>query len=127
MPGVFLQVEISEDKLVLLKLKYIFRRTSFFHKCDSASFEWYIQILTERVLNTSAKLDINGVHDCLTFMNELRTKCAKTDTFKRKLEALRRALVKRLEQRSTCHRLQEKKECLEKMRQLLQWGAEPES
>ena len=123
-----LQKDRAEKKTdVLLKLKYIFRRTSFFHKCDSASFEWYIQILTERVLNTSAKLDINGVHDCLTFMNELQTKCAKTDTFKRKLEALRRALVKRLQQRSTCHCLQEKKECLEKMRQLLQWGAEPES
>lgn len=105
---------------LLLKLVKIFELTSKFHNCNGASLDLCIQILTERVLNTFAKLDIGHVRTCLTHIQTLKAGCAKTDIFEQKIKALERALAQRLKQESTCLFLEDSSQCVETLKQLMQ-------
>jgi hypothetical protein len=105
---------------VLLALVKIFEWTSTDHNCNGASLDLCIQILTERVLNTFATLDIRHVHTCLTHIQTLKARCAKTDIFEQKIKALERALAQRLEQGSTCLFLKDSSQCVKTLEQLMQ-------
>jgi hypothetical protein len=105
---------------VLLVLVKIFEWTSTDHNCNGASLDLCIQILTERVLNTFATLDIRHVHTCLTHIQTLKARCAKTDIFEQKIKALERALAQRLEQGSTCLFLKDSSQCVKTLEQLMQ-------
>ena len=105
---------------VLLALVKIFEWTSTDHNCNGTSLDLCIQILTERVFNTFAKLDIGHVHTCLTHIQTLKARCAKTDIFEQKIKALERALAQRLEQGSTCLFLKDSSQCVKTLEQLMQ-------
>jgi|SaaInlV_125m_DNA_1040241.scaffolds.fasta_scaffold05783_2 hypothetical protein len=110
----------EKKKDLLLVLVKIFEWTSTFDNCNGASLDLCIQILTERVLNTFATLDIGHVHTCLTHIQTLKARCAKTDIFEQKIKDLERALAQRLEQESTCLFFKDSSQCVKTLEQLMQ-------
>jgi hypothetical protein len=113
------QQDHKEQNTKQFELNNLFANMTTYKNFDGDSFDWSIAILTERVSNTYAPVNLMYLNECLKYTKTLKDKCTQTSEHDANLRKFRTAFSARIPEQIKCLQKNYKEECMKSLDELL--------